>query len=49
MKMIIYRARDESDVEQYLQDDPYLVEGVGGQLSLREWSPIVGLSSSAKV
>jgi uncharacterized protein len=40
--MIVYSAPDAAEVERLLADDPYVVEGVGGERQLREWSPIIG-------
>jgi len=40
--LIVYSAPDSASVENLLEADPYVAEGVGGERTLREWSPIMG-------
>ncbi|HUA03949.1 MAG TPA: YciI family protein [Solirubrobacteraceae bacterium] len=39
--LIVYSAGDAAAVENMLENDPYVSNGVGGERTLREWSPII--------
>jgi len=38
----VYQVADQTELDQVLADDPYTVEGVVAQRTVREWRPLLG-------
>jgi len=39
--MVVYRAEDDAEVRRLVEQDPYTVEGVSVDASLREWNVVI--------
>jgi uncharacterized protein len=40
--LILLVAESVDEVEQWLAEDPYVIEDVGGERRIREWTPFFG-------
>lgn len=40
--LLIFRANDASDVERFVQNDPYVTNGLVTRWRVQEWSVVVG-------
>lgn len=39
--LVVYEARSEDEVRRLIEEDPYTIEGVAVETSLREWNVVV--------
>lgn len=43
--MVVYRAADEAEARRLVDEDPYTLEGVTVDVSLREWNVVIPAQS----
>lgn len=43
--MVVYRAADEAEARRLVDEDPYTLEGVTVDASLREWNVVIPAQS----
>ena len=40
--VLVFKANDKAVIEQFVRDDPYVVNGLVGSWTIRRWNVVVG-------